>query len=98
MSKSSHHQPHDGNPTPAEIFRVFRETTVASISGLKLLLDECADLRAELVTVHTLTNDGDGDGVFTARQQSRIVELNDAAQAMKALLIALPHGADGDEN
>ena len=104
MSKSSHDQPHIGNPTTAEIFRMFRETTVASISGLKLLLEECADLRAELVTAHTRTNDGNGEahGIFSARQQSRIVELKDAAQAMEALAIALPGGANdgriGDEN
>lgn len=105
MSDSSHNQPHNGDPTAAEIFRMFRETTIASISGLKLLLDECADLRAELVTVHTRTDDGNGDAhsIFSARQQSRIVELKDAAQAMEALVIALPRGAndgaDGsDEN
>ena len=100
MSTSSHDQPRDGNPTAAEIFRMFRETTIASISGLKLLLDECADLRAELVTVHTRT-DGNGDthSIFSARQQSRIVELKEAAQAMEALVITLPRGrndgADG---
>jgi hypothetical protein len=53
MSKSSHDQPHNGKATPAEILRVFRETTIATISGLQLLLDECADLRGELVTAHT---------------------------------------------
>ena len=104
MSNSSHDQPHNGNPTTPEIFRMFRETTIASISGLKLLLDECADLRAELVTAHTRTNEGNGEahGSFSARQQSRIVELKDAAQAMKALVLALPRGANdggiGDEN
>ena len=94
MSKSSHDQPNNGTPTAADIFRMFRETTIASISGLKLLLDECADLRAELVTAHTRTNDGNGEahGIFFARQQSRIVELKDAAQAMDALVIALPRG------
>ena len=104
MTKSSHDQPHNGKPTPAEIFRVFRETTIASISGLKLLLDECADLRAELVTAHTRTNDGNGEAhvIFSARQQSRILELRDAAKTMEALVIALPRGANdgriGDEN
>lgn len=104
MSKSSHDQPVNGKPTPAEIFRVFRETTIASISGLKLLLDECADLRAELVTAHIRTNDGNGEahGIFSARQQSRIEELKDAAKAMEALVIALPPGPNrgriGDEN
>ena len=105
MSPSSRYPPNDGTPTTAEIFRMFRETTIASISGLKLLLDECADLRAELVTVHTRTNDGAGEahGIFSARQQSRIVELKDAAQAMEALVIALPRGTNagadgGDEN
>ena len=104
MSNSSRDQPHNGKPTMAEIFRMFRETTIASISGLKLLLDECADLRAELVTVHTRTNGDNADarGLFSARQQSRIVELKDAALAMEALLIALPrgtnNGAGGDES
>lgn len=99
MSKSSGDHPHNGNPTPAEVFRVFRETTAASITGLKLLLDECADLRAELITVHTLSNDGDGDGVFSARQQSRIVELKEAAQAMEALVTALPpFVSDGEDD
>ena len=104
MSKSSHDHPLNGKPTPAEIFRVFRETTIASISGLKLLLDECADLRAELVAAHNRTNDGNGEahGIFSARQKSRIVELRDAAQAMEALVIELPCGANderiGDKN
>src|SRR5262245_1452580 len=79
MPKSSADQPHDGNPTSAEIFRIFRETTEASISGLKLLLEECADVRADLITIHgrTETENG-GDGVFSARQQNRIVELRQA--------------------
>jgi hypothetical protein len=96
MSKSSHDEPHNGKPTPAEILRVFCETMIATISGLKLLLDECADLRAELVTAHTRTNDGNCEtyAVFSARQQSRIVELRDAAQSMEALVIALPRGGN----
>lgn len=105
MSQSSHDQPHNGKPTPAEIFRVFRKTTTASISGLKLLLEECADLRGDLITIHGRTEieNGDGDGLFSARQQSRIAELKNAAQAMEALLIALPREANtvedgGDEN
>lgn len=106
MPKSSRDRPDNGNPTAAEIFRIFRETTEASISGLKLLLDECADLRADLITVHGRAgthNLDDGDGVFSARQQNRILELKEASQAMEALLIALPREAkaecDGsDEN
>ena len=47
-------QPADGDPTTAEIFRVFRNTTMASLEGLRLLLEECAELRAELVTIHGL--------------------------------------------
>lgn len=93
MPRSSQGQPHDGNPTAAEIFRVFRNTTVASIEGLRLLLGECADLRADLVTVHSLHGDGAGDGVFSARQQDRIVELKQAAVAMEALVDSLPREA-----
>ena len=81
---------HDGSPTAAEIFRVFRNTTMASIEGLRLLLEECADLRGELVTVHSLHSDGDGDGVFSTRQRDRIVELQEAAKEMEALLTSLP--------
>lgn len=103
MAQSSPDQPHDGNPTAAEIFRVFRETTMASIEGLRLLLGECADLRADLVIVHSLHSDGEGDGVFSARQQGRILELQEAAMGMEALVRSLPckgnTGADdGDEN
>ena len=54
MPRSSQGQPQDGNPTAAEIFRVFRNTIEASIEGLRLLLRECADLRTDLVTVHRL--------------------------------------------
>ena len=82
--------PHHDNPTAAEMFRVFRETTMASISGMKLLLDECADLRGDLVTIYSRHNDGDGDGLFSARQQSRILELREAAKAMGALFTSLP--------
>jgi hypothetical protein len=46
MPQPSQDQPDDGNPTAAEIFRVFRNTTMASLQGLRLLLGECADLRA----------------------------------------------------
>ena len=94
MPKPSRDQPHDGQPTAAEIFRVFRETTAASISGLRLLLDECADLRADLIMIHGRTENGDGDGAFSARQQNRMVELQEAAQAMEALLINLPGEAN----
>ena len=100
MSISSHDQPNDGLPTAAETFRMFRETTITSISALKLLLDECADLRAELVTAHTRTNDGNGEAhsISSARQQSRIAELKDVAQAIEALVIALPRGANDGRN
>ena len=90
MPESPREQPNVGNPTAAEIFRVFRNTTMASIEGLRLLLGECADLRADLVTVHSLRSDGDGDGVFSARQQDRILELREAAKDMQALLVSLP--------
>lgn len=89
MPRFSQDQLHDGNPTAAEIFRVFRNTTMASISGLRLLLEECADLRAELVTVHRLHNDGDGNGAFSGRQANRILELQGAQQEMEALLVSL---------
>ena len=79
MPQPSPDQPDDGNPTAAEIFRVFRNTTMASIQGLRLLLGECADLRADLVNLHRLHSGGDGDGVFSARQLNRILELQDAA-------------------
>lgn len=88
-------RPDNGNPTPAEIFQVFRTTTLASIQGLRLLLDECADLRSDLVTVHSLNSDGDGDGLFSARQQNRILELQEAAKGMDALLATLPRDGHG---
>ena len=90
MPNSSQDQPHDSNPTAAEIFRVFRQTITASIEGLRLLLGECADLRAELVAVHNLHNRGDGDGVFSARQQKRILELQVAANDMQAVIASFP--------
>lgn len=90
MPDLSSDQPDNGNPTAAEIFRVFRNTTMASIQGLRLLLDECADLRSELVTIHSLNSDGDGHGVFSARQQDRILELREAAKDMQAMLASLP--------
>ena len=96
MPQSSQAQPHDGHPAAAEILRVFRNTTVASIEGLTLLLGECADLRAELVTVHSLHSNGEGDGMFSARQQDRILKLQKAALAMETLLDALPREV-GDE-
>ena len=97
MSQSPSEQPHNGKPTAAEIFRVFRDTTMASIEGLRLLLGECADLRGELVTIHNLRSDGDGDGVFSARQQNRILELQEAAKEMHALLVSLPGEVANDE-
>ena len=96
MPHFSSEQSHNGNPTAAEIFRVFRNTTMASIEGLRLLLGECADLRAELVTIHGLH--GDGDRVFSARQQNRILELQEAAKDMQALLVALPGEAADHSN
>lgn len=65
---------------------------MASIEGLKLLLEECAELRAELVTIHSLHGDGDGDGVFSARQQNRILELQEAPTQMGEMLASLPKG------
>lgn len=97
MSQSSQDQP-DGNPTAAEIFRVFRNTTMASIEGLRLLLGECADLRSELVTIHNLHTDGEGDGVYSARQQNRILELQEAGKEMEVLLASLSNEpSDGED-
>ena len=97
MAHSSQDQPHEGNPAAVEILRVFRNTTVAGIEGLTLLLGECADLRADLVTVHSLHSDG--DGMFSARQQDRIIVLQKAAMAMQTLLCALPREVrDGTMN
>ena len=67
---------------------------MASIEGLKLLLEECADLRSELVAVHNPHGDGDGHVIFSARQEARILELQDAANEMKALRTSLPGEAD----
>jgi hypothetical protein len=93
MAQSSSDQPHNGNPTAAEIFQMFRNTTMASIGGLRLLLRECADLRGELVTIHGLQGGSDGeDGLFSARQQNRMLELLEAADDMEALLASLPSG------
>lgn len=91
-------QPRNNNPTPAEIFRVFRDTTMASIQGLRLLLQECADLRAELIKVHDLHSSSDGDGVFSSRQQTRILELQEAAVGMETLLVSLPCSATDTRN
>ena len=96
MPRSSRGQPHDDNPTAAETLRVFRNTTVASIEGLRLLLRECADLRTDLVTVHRLHSNGDGDGGFSDRQQDRIIELQKAVMAMETLQDAwLREAGDG---
>ena len=70
---------------------------MASIEGLRLLLAECADLRGELVTIHKLHSDGDGDGLFSSRQQNRILELQEAAKDMHTLLVSLP-GEVADDN
>ena len=66
---------------------------MASIEGLRLLLGECADLRGELVTIHNLQSDG--DGVFSARQQNRILELQEAAKDMHALLVSFARRGGG---
>ena len=63
---------------------------MASIEGLRSLLEECADLRTDLVAVHLLHSNGDGDGVFSDRQQNRTLELQEAAKEMKAVLASLP--------
>ena len=94
----SFHQPPDGDPTAAEIFRVFRTTMMASLQGLRLLLDECANLRAELVNLQSLHSDGDDHGVFSARQQDRILELQEASKDMEALLASLPHEANDGQD
>ena len=52
-------------------------------------MGECADLRAELVTVHSLHSNGEDDGMVSARQQDRILELQKAALAIETLLDAL---------
>jgi hypothetical protein len=88
-------QPPDGDPSAAEIFRLFRSTTTASLEGLRLVLEECADLRAELVMIHGLYSDGGDHGVFSARQKDRILELQAAATAMEALAATLPQAAAG---
>jgi len=93
MPRFSQDSSHEGSPTAAEIFRVFRNTTLASIEGLRLLLGECADLRADLNTVHSLHNNGESDGLFSARQQDRILELRKAATAMETLIDSLPREA-----
>ena len=90
MPQSSPDKGHNGNPTAAEIFRVFRNTIMASIEGLKLLLEECADLRADLVTING-RRDSDGKA-FSVRQQNRILELKEAALEMEVVLASLPSG------
>jgi len=80
--------PDNNGPTVAEIFHAFRDTSIATITGLKLLLEECADLRAELVTIVEANHDG--SGLFSARQQDHILELKRAAQDMDAVLDSLP--------
>lgn len=80
----------NSNPTAAEVYRLFRNTTMASMSAVRLLLMECADLRADLITVHGLNGDGEGNAVFSRRQQDRILELQNAAIEMVSLLASLP--------
>lgn len=96
MQDFLHDLPDNGRPSAAEIFRVFRETTVASISGLKLLLDECADVRAELLMM--VDGNHDGDGLFSTRQRNRILELKEAAQEMEALLASLPYAEGSSQD
>jgi len=91
-------QPPDGDPSAAEMFRVFQTTTMASLEGLRLLLKECADLRAELVTIHGLHGHGDDHGVFSARQQDRILELQEAAKDMEVLVASLAQRASNCED
>lgn len=67
---------------------MFRTTTIATVAGLKLLLEECADVRSELAMM--VDGNHDGHGQFSARQRSRITELREAAQAMETLLASLP--------
>lgn len=95
MPPQTPNHPDNGNPTAADIFRVFRDATMASISGMRLLLGECVDLRTELVAVHSLHGDGDGHGQFSARQRTRIVELQEAAKHMEDVLVSL-HGTSSD--
>lgn len=87
-------KPHNNDPTAAEIYRLFRNTTMASISAMRLLLVECADLRADLITVHDLNGDGEGNAAFSRRQQDRILELENAAIEMVSLLASLPSQPD----
>lgn len=81
-------QPSNGNPIPAEIFRVFRNTTTACIEGLTLLLRECADLRADRIVIHSLHSDG--DATFSVRQQNRMLDLQEAAKEMAVVLASVP--------
>ena len=90
-------QPANGDPTTAEIFRIFRNTTMASLEGLRLLLEECAELRAELVTILGLHSGGDDHRVFCARQQDRILELKKTAKDMQVLVASLSQGASEGE-
>jgi hypothetical protein len=76
--------------------RVFRKTTITSISGLKLLLEECADLRAELALV--VDGKHDGSGLFLARQKKRMLELKEAAHEMEAVLASLPGNEEYSED
>jgi len=83
-------QPFDGDPTAAEIFRVFRNTTAAGLEGLRLLLEECTLIRAELVAIHGKHGDGHDHRVFSARQHDRMLELQEAAKDIEALVATLP--------
>jgi len=89
------------HPIATAIFRLFGDTTIATITGLKLLLEESADLRAELVTIVEANHDG--SGLFSARQRNHILEPKRASQDMEALLASLtPDGSasqgDGHES
>lgn len=82
-------QPPNYDPSKADMFRMFRDMTVACISGLHLLLKECADLRAELITMDTHHTDGSG-AEFAARQERHMSQLEAAATDMEGLLARLP--------
>jgi hypothetical protein len=97
ISKTLPVQPDDGNPTPAEIFRVFRETIMATIGALKLLLQESANVRAELVLLAGANQDI--NELFFVRQRGRIGELEQAAQEMQTLFASLsPDASTHDDD
>ncbi len=84
------------NPTAAEIFRVFRNTTMASIEGLRLLLGECADLRGELVTLHSLHSDSAVMGYFRPANKIAYWNYRKRRNTCRLLLASLPNQAEDD--